>query len=120
VELVDVALLQYSSNGSRAFVATCPPMSGTGACPTRSMQLQVQLAKPPPSDQERPSAVRTSRACAIETNALLKQALTSLNQILTALAAAEQANAAQQAKLEMLTAVRRQLCTPAISRRYGR
>ena len=43
-------------------------------------------------------------------NALLKQALASSNQISTALATSEQANAAQKAKLKMLTAVS---CTPA-------
>jgi hypothetical protein len=79
------------------FENTTPPtISANGSS---DVQVDPSLSLPEPEAEPKGGWPKD------KANALLRQTLASLNRLSTALAAAEQANAAHQAKFEMLTAV---------------
>jgi len=84
------------SSRMRLFENTPPTISTTGSS---DVQVDLSLSLPGPEAEPKGGWPKD------KANALLRQTLASLNRLSTALAAAEQANAAHQAKFEMLTAV---------------
>lgn len=78
------------------FGGTPPTVSANGM---NAVQVDLSLSLPEPEAEPKGGWPKD------QANALLRQTLASLNRLSTALAAAEQATAAHQSKLEMLTAV---------------
>jgi hypothetical protein len=78
------------------FGDTPPTVSANGM---NEVQVDLSLSLPEPEAEPKGGWPMD------QANALLRQTLASLNRLSTALAAAEQATAAHQSKLEMLTAV---------------